>query len=164
MNLNFGMNILPSSCYTRKEFRAPPICGMGGARSCVDRIWKLLFYASLWWLTAQDRRLAVAPNVDLWSRMPTYQVGSLGLLRPWNGGSLKNGKQPRLARSGPFSQILSHLCRLHWKCFVPEMWHYLSPTMIGNSALLTRNTPTVLDTTTNDSVYELLARSNYYLK
>ena len=28
------------------------------------------------------------------------------------------------------------------------------------SALLTKNTPTVLDTTTHDTVYELLARSD----
>ena len=28
---------------------------------------------------------------------------------PWNGDSLKNGKKSRLARNGPFSQILSQL-------------------------------------------------------
>ena len=47
MNLNFGMNILPSSWYIRKEFRAPPISGMDGAHGRVDRVRKLLFYALL---------------------------------------------------------------------------------------------------------------------
>jgi hypothetical protein len=32
-----------------------------------------------------------------------------GLLRPWNGDSLKNDKKTRLEQSGPFSQILSQL-------------------------------------------------------
>ena len=30
MNLNFGMNILPSSCYTCDKFQAPPTSGLGG--------------------------------------------------------------------------------------------------------------------------------------
>ena len=83
-NLNFGMNILPSSCYTRKEFRAPPISSMGGAQSCVDRIRKLPFYASLWQLIAWDSFVYLL-TLDLWSRRPklsTNQVRSLGLLRP----------------------------------------------------------------------------------
>ena len=63
MDLNFGMIILLSSCYTCKEFQAPPISGVGGATTRVDRIRKSLFYASLWWLTSLDRRLAVASNV-----------------------------------------------------------------------------------------------------
>ena len=63
MNLNFGMNILPLSCYTRKEFQAPPISGVNGASELVDRIRKLPFYTSVWQLTAQDRRLAVASNL-----------------------------------------------------------------------------------------------------
>ena len=54
MNSNFGMSILPSSCYTRKEFQALPTSGMGGASTHVDHIRKLPFYASLWQLTAQD--------------------------------------------------------------------------------------------------------------
>ena len=38
------------------------------------------------------------------------QVGSLGLLRPWNGDSLINGKKKTcFARSGPFSHILPHI-------------------------------------------------------
>ena len=63
MNLNFGMNILQLSCYTRKEFRAPPISGVGGASERVDHIRKSPFYASLWRLTAWDRRVAVAFNI-----------------------------------------------------------------------------------------------------
>ena len=63
MNLNFGMNILPSSCYTRKEFRVPPTSGLGGAITRVDRVRKSPFYASLWLLTIQDNRLALPSNV-----------------------------------------------------------------------------------------------------
>ena len=63
MNFNFGMNILPSSCYTRKEFRATPKSGMGGASAHVNRVQKSPFYASLWRITIQDRRLAVASIV-----------------------------------------------------------------------------------------------------
>ena len=62
MDLNFDIIILPSSYYTRKEFRAQPISGVGGVSTCINRIRKSLFYASLWWLTSQDRRLAVACN------------------------------------------------------------------------------------------------------
>ena len=54
-DLNFGMINLSSSCYTRKEFRAPPISGMGGASTCVDCVQKSL--------TVRDRRLALASNV-----------------------------------------------------------------------------------------------------
>ena len=65
MNLNFGMIILPSSCYTHNEFRALPISGVGGASARIDDIQISPFYVSLWWLTSRDRRLAVASNVDL---------------------------------------------------------------------------------------------------
>ena len=54
-------------------------------------------------------------RMDLWSRRSKLlinQARSLGLLRPWNGDSLKNGKKSRLARNGPFSQILSHIFKL----------------------------------------------------
>ena len=61
--LNFGMNILPSSCYTSKEFRAPPISGMDGARGRVDCVQKLPFYASLWRLTTRDRTFAIASYI-----------------------------------------------------------------------------------------------------
>ena len=64
MNLNFGMNIPPASCYTRKEFRAPLTFGMHGASAPIDHSRKSPFYASLWWLTAQDKRFAVASNVE----------------------------------------------------------------------------------------------------
>ena len=63
MNFKLGMNILPSSCYTRYELRAPPISGAGGASARVDRVRKSPFYASLWQLATQDRRLAQASNV-----------------------------------------------------------------------------------------------------
>ena len=38
MHLNFGKDILPSSCYNHKEFWATRISDMGGARSHVDRV------------------------------------------------------------------------------------------------------------------------------
>ena len=62
-DLNFGTIILSSSYYTRKKFQAPLISGVGEARAHIDRIRKLPFYASLWQLTARDRRLALASNV-----------------------------------------------------------------------------------------------------
>ena len=62
MNFKLGMNILPS-CHTRYVFRALPMSSVGGASTRVHHVRKSLFYASLWWLTAQDRRLAVAFNV-----------------------------------------------------------------------------------------------------
>ena len=63
MNLNFGMKVLPSSCYTRKEFLAPPTSGLGRAITRVDHVRKSLFYASLWQLTTRDSRLALVSNV-----------------------------------------------------------------------------------------------------
>ena len=113
MNFKRGMNILTSSCYTRCKLRAPPISGVGGVSGRVDLVWKSLFYASLWLLTARDRRLAAASilTLDPWSRRPkllTSQVGSLGLLRLWNGDSLKTAKKTRFSWSGPFSHILPH--------------------------------------------------------
>jgi hypothetical protein len=63
MNLKPCMNIHPSSYYTRCEYGAPPTSGVGGASECADRVRKSPFYASLWQLTARDRRLAVASNI-----------------------------------------------------------------------------------------------------
>jgi hypothetical protein len=63
MNLKPGMNILPSSYYTHCEFGATPTSGMGGASEHIDHVLKSPFYASLWRLTAQERRHAVASNV-----------------------------------------------------------------------------------------------------
>ena len=63
MNFKPGMNILPSSYYTRYKLRALPSSGVGRVSKCVNCIRKSLFYASLWQLTARDRRLAVAFNV-----------------------------------------------------------------------------------------------------
>ena len=63
MNFKPGMNILTSSCYTCCKSRALPTSGVGGASERANRIQKLLFYASLWQLTARDRRLTVASNV-----------------------------------------------------------------------------------------------------
>ena len=65
MNFKLGMNIIPSSGYTRYKLRAPPISGVGGASAHVDRIQKSPFYASLWRLTAQERRLTLASNVGV---------------------------------------------------------------------------------------------------
>ena len=62
MNFKPGMNILQSSYYTCYKLRAPLTSGMGGASAHVDRIQKTPFYGPLWWLTAWDRRLALASN------------------------------------------------------------------------------------------------------
>ena len=62
MNFKPGMNILTSSYYTRCKSRTPPTSAVGGAGKRIDRVQKLPFYASLWRLTAQDRRLAQASN------------------------------------------------------------------------------------------------------
>ena len=63
MTIKIAMNTLTLSYYTRQEFRALPISGMGGASTRVDRVRKSPVYAVLWQLTARDRRLAVASNV-----------------------------------------------------------------------------------------------------
>ena len=47
-----------------QEFPAPPTSGLGGAIARVDHIQKSPFYASLWQLTAQDNRIALASNVE----------------------------------------------------------------------------------------------------
>ena len=60
MNFKPGMNTF---YYTRCRSRAPPISGVGGASTHVDRVRKSPFYAPLWLLTARDRRLARGSNV-----------------------------------------------------------------------------------------------------
>jgi len=52
-DFNLGVMILTLSCYTRtrKEFRATPTSGLGGASTQVDHVRKLPFYASLWQFT-----------------------------------------------------------------------------------------------------------------
>ena len=66
-DLNFGIIVFSLSCYTRKEFQAPLISCVGGVSMHIDHVQKLLFhinfYASLWQLPVQDRRLAVASNI-----------------------------------------------------------------------------------------------------
>ena len=64
MTIKIAMNTLTLSYYTHKKFRAPPTSGMGRASARVDHVRKSPFYAALWQLTAQDRRLAVASNVE----------------------------------------------------------------------------------------------------
>ena len=60
MTIKISTNTLTLSCYTRKEFRAQPTYGMGGASALVDLIRKSPFFAVLCSLTARDRRLAIA--------------------------------------------------------------------------------------------------------
>ena len=52
--------------------------------------------------------------------MHTNQVESPGLVCLGRGDGLKNGKKMRFARSGPFSQILSHIgiwnISVSWLC------------------------------------------------
>ena len=109
MNFKPGMNILTSSCYTRCKSRAPPTSGVGGASGRVDLVRKSPFYAS----PLGTGGLMQLLTLDLWSRRPKLlinQARSLGLLRPWNGDSLKNGKKKmHFAQSGPFSHILPHI-------------------------------------------------------
>ena len=62
-DFNFGVKFLTSSCYTRKKFCATSTSSMDGASSRVNRIQKLLFYASLWQFTIRYRRLTLASNV-----------------------------------------------------------------------------------------------------
>ena len=52
MNLKPGMNILPSSYYTRYKLRVLPTSGMGGMSTCVDHVQIMPFYAPLWRLMA----------------------------------------------------------------------------------------------------------------
>ena len=78
------------------QITSPPISGVGRASMCRSCS-KLPYYALLWRLTAQGRRLL---TLNLRNRRPKQlinQVRSLGLLRPWNGDSLKSGKKSRFA-------------------------------------------------------------------
>ena len=70
MNINLGINILPSSCYTRKEFLTPPTSSVGSTNECVE---KSLLCLS-WQLTAKDGRLAVASNIGSvkWKAQTTH--------------------------------------------------------------------------------------------
>ena len=67
---------------------------MGGAIAHVDRVRKSRFYASLWRLSARDRRLAVASSVGFveW-KVQTAEKPSQKL-----GDSLKNAKKNRVLR------------------------------------------------------------------
>ena len=51
------------SYFTCCKSRAPTTSGMGRVNACIDRVQKLPFYAPLWRLTAQDRRVAQGPNL-----------------------------------------------------------------------------------------------------
>ena len=59
MDLGLGMNVLTSSCSLGILCHAHFLW----ANARVDRVQKSPFYASLWQLIVQDRRLAVASNV-----------------------------------------------------------------------------------------------------
>ena len=63
-DVNFGVMILTSSCYTGKEFRAKSTSSLGGASARVNHVQKLPFYASLWQLSDQYRRLIIVSNVN----------------------------------------------------------------------------------------------------
>ena len=85
---------------------------MGGVSARVDRVQKPPFYASLWQLSAWDRRLAVASNVGSmeWkvqtTKKPSQKPEAVEALE-WR----QSEKCPKIAfaRSGPFSHILSQL-------------------------------------------------------
>jgi len=62
-DLNFGVMILTSSCYTGKEFHAMSTSSLGGASARVNHVQKSPFYASLWQLSDQYRRLIIVSNV-----------------------------------------------------------------------------------------------------
>ena len=79
MNLNSGVNILPSSCYTCKVLSPAHFLNGQRARVCSSSP----FYASLWWLNDQDRSLAVASYIKCEVEDPNCletKWGSLGLL------------------------------------------------------------------------------------
>ena len=62
-DLDFGITILSSSHYTSKEFRALAfLVWAGRVRTSIAS--KSLFYALFWQLSAQDRRLVLASNVE----------------------------------------------------------------------------------------------------
>ena len=63
-DFNLGVMILTSSCYTGKEFRAKSTSSLGGASARVNHVQKLPFYASLWQLSDQYRRLIIVSNVN----------------------------------------------------------------------------------------------------
>ena len=62
MNLKSGINILPSSCYTCYKILATLI-PMWVGRASVSIEFKNCHFVPLWWLTARERRLAIACNV-----------------------------------------------------------------------------------------------------
>jgi len=62
-DFNFGVKIFTSSWYTHKEFCTMFTSGFGRASTRVDRVQKLLFYASLWQFTVQYRELVLASNI-----------------------------------------------------------------------------------------------------
>ena len=61
MDLNSGKIIFLSSCYTHKEFQAPPISGVGGAIALNIAVLCLTLVAHF--LGHEDMRLAVASNI-----------------------------------------------------------------------------------------------------
>ena len=115
-HLNFGTIILLSFCNTRKKSWAPPTSCLGVATARITRCQKTaVLYLSLAAYCSWTKGLLWILTLDLWSRrtnVHTNQVESPGLVCLGRGDDLKNGLKMRFARSGPFSQILSHIVRI----------------------------------------------------
>ena len=89
MNFKPGMNILPSSYYTHCKLRAPPTSGVSRMSAHVDLVQKKPFYASLWQLTARDRRLTQSSYIGLvkykakTANKPSLKPRALTALKWW---------------------------------------------------------------------------------
>ena len=107
MTFKPGMNIFhhPTTLATICEPCPHPVWARQACASIAFKKHRFMPLFAFWQLTARDRRLAQASNMDLWSRrskLLTNQVWSLELLLAWNGGRLKSDKKARFARSYPF--------------------------------------------------------------
>ena len=116
----FGVMILISSCYTHKEFRATPTSGLG-ASARVDHFQKSPFKPHFGSSQYSTGGLLQLLALDLWSRSPKLQVGSLGLLGPLNDDRLKNSKTLCFAQYGPFSLISYNIFKR--QCFVLQRYN-----------------------------------------
>ena len=89
MNFEPGMNILPSSYLHSLQIAGPAHIRCGGASGRVHLVRKSPFYATLWQLTARDRRLAQVSNVGSvkWkaqtANKPSLKPGASTALKWW---------------------------------------------------------------------------------
>ena len=92
---NHSSHEFNSSIYcTHKEFWVPPISGVSGAHKSSSIVFKNYRFMSHFGSSqlGTEGLLQLLINTGSWSSifiLPKNQVGSLGLLRPWNGESLE---------------------------------------------------------------------------